>query len=385
EERKADRDRSAPRECLRSDGGRRHLRDAGPESGLREAGRLALVALVREDQDGVGQEVLRPFPQGRQRRARRVRRQGEARPDRGGGPAARAAAVPRRRLGRPDPRGHRLHHEAGRVRESPMGQHPAPGALGVLAQEAVGDSGRRRALERLRQIRGLALNRPRRLAAALWVGVSLTHAAAGLTPMSSYHDLVAGAGEAGFLDGDFYRARFHAPAGLAFVERRGALFVSDRDNHRVRAIWLNENNRVTVLAGTGEKGNRDGTFELATFDSPAAMVAVSDHLLIVNDEGNAVFRALDLEKRSVTTLAGNFGRGVAEGAATGVPLGGVFSLLFVPAQNAVYFSQPEFHALRSLDLKSKTVSTVVKDDSRLPNPTALALFGGKLCVADSSG
>jgi hypothetical protein len=222
------------------------------------------------------------------------------------------------------------------------------------------------------------------LAAA--VGAVWCAAASGaIVPVSQGHDLVAGAGAPGFADGEFYRARFHAPAGLALIAGRSVLLVSDRQNNRIRAIWLEENNRVSTLAGSGEEGSRNGTLEKASFHLPGAMILVSDRLLVVNDEGNALFRMIDLKRRSVETLAGSGGRGVFDGQASGAYLGGVWNLAYVPDENALYFSQPEFHALRRLDLKSRTIATVLRDDPRIPAPTALALFRGKLHVADRDG
>jgi len=80
---------------------------------------------------------------------------------------------------------------------------------------------------------------------------SATSTASTLAPMSLYHDLVAGGGVAGFRDGEFYRARFRDPAGIAVLSGGSILAVSDQNNNRIRAIHLDEGNRVDTLAGTG--------------------------------------------------------------------------------------------------------------------------------------
>jgi hypothetical protein len=223
------------------------------------------------------------------------------------------------------------------------------------------------------------------LAAILWAGVCAAAPPSQRAPLSHYHDLIAGAGEAGFQDGPFYRARFRGPAGLALISKPSRLIVSDRDNNRIRAVELDAENRVTTLAGSGEAGRRDGALESASFSGPTALAALSDRLLVVNDEGNALFRMIDLERRTVETLAGNGERGVEQGDAKTVPLGGVWNLVYAPAEGAIYFSQPEYHAIRRLNLKSRMVSTVVKDDPRIASPTALALDDGRLYVADRDG
>lgn len=222
--------------------------------------------------------------------------------------------------------------------------------------------------------------------AALWLGaVPPGQVASRLAPVSQFHDLVAGNGVAGFENGPFYRARFRGPLGLAVLEKKGALAVSDRGNDRIRVVWLDQNDRVDTLAGSGIVGSADGPLQLASFNEPQALVAVSDHGLVVNDEGNHLFRLIDLEKARVETLAGNGSVGVEAGAAREVPLGGVWALAYAPAENAIYFTQPELGALRVLDLRSRAVRTILRDDPRIPHPAALAFFQGKLRVADREG
>lgn len=203
--------------------------------------------------------------------------------------------------------------------------------------------------------------------------------------MSLYHDLVAGDGVPGYQDGEFYRARFRFPSGLALLDGGAVLAVADRDNHRIRLVRLNEGNRVETLAGSGVPGGQDGPLPAATFNQPTAMAAISPHVLLVNDEGNALFRLIDLEKQRVETIAGSGARGVSEGAARSVALGGVTSLVYSVAETAVFFAQPDSGAVRRFDLTRGTVRNILLQDPRVPHPSALAIFKGKLCVADLNG
>ncbi|XP_058832124.1 NHL repeat-containing protein 2 isoform X2 [Topomyia yanbarensis] len=56
----------------------------------------------------------------------------------------------------------------------------------------------------------------------------------------------------GFVDGDFRRARFNAPQGVAF-QSDSILFVADNENHAIRMIDLNARH-VTTVVGTGKQG-----------------------------------------------------------------------------------------------------------------------------------
>jgi hypothetical protein len=207
----------------------------------------------------------------------------------------------------------------------------------------------------------------------------------GLAPIAHYHDLVAGAGGTGYRDGEFFRALFNGPVGLALAADHHTLFVADRDSHRIRAIALDSGNRVSTLAGTGQAGKHDGSFESASFDRPSAVAVVSPDTLIVNDEGNALLRLLNLKSRQVTTLAGTGARGIGEGAAREVPLGGIWSLAYAGTEKALYFSQPDTRAVRRLGLATRKVTTVFQEDPRLPAPGALAVFDQHLWIADRVG
>ncbi|XP_055621335.1 NHL repeat-containing protein 2 isoform X2 [Toxorhynchites rutilus septentrionalis] len=56
----------------------------------------------------------------------------------------------------------------------------------------------------------------------------------------------------GFVDGDFKKARFNAPQGVAF-QSNDVLFVADNENHAIRKIDF-ENKQVTTVVGTGQQG-----------------------------------------------------------------------------------------------------------------------------------
>jgi hypothetical protein len=77
-----------------------------------------------------------------------------------------------------------------------------------------------------------------------------------------------------------FTARFE-PHGLAFSSDGRVLYVADTRNHRIRAVFLDESNRVGTLAGTGERLSRDGSRAGGRFDSPATRHLSGDRLLVV--------------------------------------------------------------------------------------------------------
>ncbi|KAL1388244.1 hypothetical protein pipiens_012687 [Culex pipiens pipiens] len=61
-----------------------------------------------------------------------------------------------------------------------------------------------------------------------------------------------GGKKSGFVDGDFRKARFNAPQGLAF-QNDDVIFVADNENHAIRRIDLKAK-QVTTVAGSGQQG-----------------------------------------------------------------------------------------------------------------------------------
>lgn len=103
--------------------------------------------------------------------------------------------------------------------------------------------------------------------------------------------------------------RQHAPASLlAFPgkvladEKSKQLFIADSNHNRIVVLSL-EDSSVKAVIGSGEIGLTDGNFEAAAFNHPQGM-ALDGSTLYVADTENHAIRAVDLVKRSVTTVAG---------------------------------------------------------------------------------
>ena len=80
------------------------------------------------------------------------------------------------------------------------------------------------------------------------------------------------------------------------------LFIADSVNHRLVITALDTFEVVDVI-GTGAQGYVDGDFDTAEFYKPQGM-ALRDNILYVADTFNHVIRAVDLDARTVETIAG---------------------------------------------------------------------------------
>jgi thiol-disulfide isomerase/thioredoxin len=123
----------------------------------------------------------------------------------------------------------------------------------------------------------------------------------------------AGSGREGLEDGPASRATFSQPSGIAIAGR--SLYVADAEASAVRRIEL-DTETVTTLVGTGlfDFGDRDGGFDIAQLQHPASVVAWGPDSLLLADTYNHKLRRLDLERRTVTTLAGDGQPGAGTGS-----------------------------------------------------------------------
>ena len=118
--------------------------------------------------------------------------------------------------------------------------------------------------------------------------------------------LAGRAATTGFVDGPATAARFNSLFGVA-ADAAGNLYVSDHNNHAIRALWVNGS--VTTIAGNGTAGFANGHCRNALFFYPGGILATPDGSRLYSaDSFNARVRVLVLGAGgacSVATLAGN--------------------------------------------------------------------------------
>jgi serine/threonine protein kinase, bacterial len=121
---------------------------------------------------------------------------------------------------------------------------------------------------------------------------------------------VAGTGAYGHLNGPAASAQFRQPFGILLDGTN--LYVADGENNQIRRIDITTN-FVYDFAGTGVAGFADGdALTTAQFDSPYRMVKVGNELW-VSDSDNHRIRAVDLTTNIVRTVSGSGTTGPASG------------------------------------------------------------------------
>ena len=110
---------------------------------------------------------------------------------------------------------------------------------------------------------------------------------------------------------DIVASELAAPWAVAVDEEAGLVYVAAADANQIWRVARGDPNQPSdgssVLAGTGELGAGDGTFERASFARPTGMVLSPDRRrLYVVDSRPVAVRVVDLVSREVSTLADAF-------------------------------------------------------------------------------
>jgi thiol-disulfide isomerase/thioredoxin len=79
------------------------------------------------------------------------------------------------------------------------------------------------------------------------------------------------------------------------------LFIADSGHHRIVITTLE--GEVLTTIGAGLSGLKDGSFDQTQFSNPQGM-SIDGNFLYVADTGNHAIRRIDLEKKTVSTIAG---------------------------------------------------------------------------------
>lgn len=201
--------------------------------------------------------------------------------------------------------------------------------------------------------------------------------------------LAAGDGVRGLREGQALQARFDDPYGIVAMDD-GTRYVADAgDNNRIRRIA--PDGTVSTFAG-GREGFADGTGEAAAFHTPSALARDDDGNLYVADTGNHAIRKVS-PQGVVTTLAGTGEPGFRDGPAAQAQFNGPVGVA-VDGSGRVYVADTYNDRIRVISREGQ-VGTLAggawpghRDDvgeaARFDTPSALAVDAtGVVWVADT--
>ncbi|PIQ24538.1 hypothetical protein COW36_11005 [bacterium (Candidatus Blackallbacteria) CG17_big_fil_post_rev_8_21_14_2_50_48_46] len=113
--------------------------------------------------------------------------------------------------------------------------------------------------------------------------------------------VLAGSGQAGLKDGLGKEAQFYLPFGIA-VGPDQSVYVIEQGNHTLRKI--SPAGEVSTLAGDGTAGLRDGRGQQAQFNHPSGLAWHPEGYLLVADAWNHAIRRVTLQGEVSTVLGG---------------------------------------------------------------------------------
>jgi DNA-binding beta-propeller fold protein YncE len=170
------------------------------------------------------------------------------------------------------------------------------------------------------------------------------------------------------------------------------LFIADSTHHRI--VITDLDGKKLDIAGVGEAGRTDGSFDQASFNDPQGMALKGDTLYVA-DRKNHLLRALDLKARTVKTIAGTGRQGddrAGNGPALSMGLNSPWDLYL--SGNNLFIAMAGHHQIWVMDLAKNNISRYsgsgnenIRDGAPsracFAQPSGLASDGKNLYVADS--
>ncbi|MBE9012556.1 hypothetical protein IQ250_20360, partial [Pseudanabaenaceae cyanobacterium LEGE 13415] len=165
-----------------------------------------------------------------------------------------------------------------------------------------------------------------------------------------------GTGKAGLVDGMFDQAEFSAPQGMIFDRETQLLYVADTGNHAIRCVDLNAKT-VKTIAGTGNQSRiiypHGGKALEVDLNSPWDLEKIDDRIFITMAGSHQIWK---LSENTIQTFAGTGAEasfdGAIQEAAFAQPSG------ITTNGKELFIADSETSSIRSINLKTNQVKTI---------------------------
>jgi DNA-binding beta-propeller fold protein YncE len=170
--------------------------------------------------------------------------------------------------------------------------------------------------------------------------------------------LVAGGGSGG--DGSpALEAKLQAPFGVD-SDKAGNLYVVELSGGRL--LKVDSRGILTVLAGTGEKGDGGdgGPATRAQFNGPHSLAVAPDGGVYVADTWNNRVRKIDTRTGTITPVIGTGTKGFSgdDGPASKAQFGGIYCVAFDAKGERLYLADLDNRRVRAVDVRTGVVTPV---------------------------
>lgn len=106
---------------------------------------------------------------------------------------------------------------------------------------------------------------------------------------------------AALVSSDQSKGTLSFPARLA-AGPEGNIFVADAGHHRI--LEITQDGKIINTIGSSTRGLKDGTYNTAQFNRPRGIVMFDDKLYVADTDNHAL-RKVDLKKKTISTIAGH--------------------------------------------------------------------------------
>src|SRR4029079_9436263 len=162
----------------------------------------------------------------------------------------------------------------------------------------------------------------------------------------------AGSGREARMDGALLDAGFAQPSGITSDGQK--LYIADSESNIIRGISLTDGGVETIVGGDlFDFDDVDGSGDDVRLQHPLGVVALDGQILIA-DTYNHKIKQLDPKTRSVKSFLGSGKPGQTDGSMPSFYEPGGLSV----ANGKLYIADTNNHAVRMVDLKTKTASTL---------------------------
>ena len=142
-------------------------------------------------------------------------------------------------------------------------------------------------------------------------------------------------------------------------DKAGTAYIAEMTPNRI--VTLDKSGKVTVLAGTGEKGlsGDGGAGTKAQFNGPHHLLVGPDGDLYVADTFNNCVRKIDLKTGVITRVAGTGKKAYSGdgGPAVSADFGGIYCISFDAKGEKLYLCDLDSRRIRVMSLKTGIVET----------------------------
>lgn len=178
-----------------------------------------------------------------------------------------------------------------------------------------------------------------------------------VTTLKGEVEYVIGSGQPGFRDGSYSQAEFKSPHGLTLIGDK--LYVADTQNHAIRVVDL-DNKTVATLAGDGHQAqqfNKPGFGKKVELNSPWGLTSTGGQLYVAMAGPHQIWK-IDPKTGFAEPFAGTGGEGLANGTRNSVPMAQPSGI--TTNGKYLYVAEPEASAVQRIGLgKDNSVKTIV--------------------------